>query len=107
VYLRDGEFIVGAVNDSVVAMGALRRTCDERVELKRLRVHPDYQGKGYGRQLFLFLEQRARELGFRVIHLDTTDRQTVAYRMYINSGYTEVRRRLWQGMMLIFLEKRL
>lgn len=106
-YLKDGEFIVGTIEGRIVAMGALRRSSAARAEIKRMRVHPDYQGKGYGQQVLAHLESRARTLGYEVLHLDTTTRQEVAQRLYLKNGYREVERKQWRGMTMIFYEKKL
>src|SRR4051794_8102088 len=46
VYLNNGgEFLVGEVPGRLVAMGALRRTAADKAEVKRMRVHPDSQGR--------------------------------------------------------------
>jgi hypothetical protein len=45
IYLKNrGVFLVGVYEGRVVAMGALRKSSDERAEIKRMRVHPDVQG---------------------------------------------------------------
>lgn len=38
-----GEFLVGLIDGKIVAMGALRPMTETIGEIKRLRVHPDYQ----------------------------------------------------------------
>jgi hypothetical protein len=44
IYLdRQGAFLVGECEGLLVAMGAFRRTSSTRAEIKRMRVHPDYQ----------------------------------------------------------------
>jgi len=49
VYLNNqGEFLLGEWDGMFVAMGGFRRTAPERAEIKRMRVHPDYQGRGFG-----------------------------------------------------------
>lgn len=85
-----GEFYVGTVAGRIVAMGGLQRLTDDMAELRRMRVHPDLQRRGLGRQMLSALEQRARELGFRKLTLDTTLRQTAAISLYTRSGYREV-----------------
>ena len=63
VYLKNrGEFLIGECHGQFVAMGALKRTSPERAEIKRMRVHPDYQGRGYGQLILDELEARARAL---------------------------------------------
>jgi len=73
VYLSNrGEFLIGECHGLFVAMGALKRTSPERAEIKRMRVHPDYQGRGYGQLILDELEARARALGYQTLHLDTS-----------------------------------
>ncbi|MBW7475175.1 GNAT family N-acetyltransferase [Paenibacillus oenotherae] len=91
-YLNSGgEFLVGTgVDGTVVAMGGLKRLGGDRAEIKRLRVHPSYQKLGYGQQLLTQLEQRAVELGFRSIYLDTLTNQTGAQKLFLNNGYAPI-----------------
>ncbi|MEJ7819469.1 MAG: GNAT family N-acetyltransferase [Rubrobacteraceae bacterium] len=108
VYLRNnGEFLVGVHDDRVVAMGALRRTSDERAEIKRMRVAPALQGRGFGQEILTALEERAAELDYTKLHLDTTTRQRAARHLYAKNGYCEVRRAaigLFEG---VFFERNL
>lgn len=100
-----GEFLVGVVDDGIVAMGAFRpidgteyvtnfgsERPDSTVELTRLRVDPDHQRRGYGRQLCAELEDRARSRGVAHIVLDTTAKQTAARRLYESLGFEETHR---------------
>ena len=58
-----GEFYVGTVGGRIVAMGGLQRLCDDRAELRRMRVHPDVQRRGLGRQMLSALEAAGNRLG--------------------------------------------
>jgi GNAT superfamily N-acetyltransferase len=107
VYLNaHGEFLVGSLEDRLVAMGALRQSSEHRAEIKRMRVYPDCQRKGFGQAILTALEQRAKELGYSTLHLDTTTVQEAAQRFYTKNGYIEVRRGQAHGFHLIFYEKR-
>ena len=65
VYLNNqGEFLIGEWNGIFVGMGALRRTNPERAQIKRMRIHPDYQGRGFGQIIYDELESRARAIGY-------------------------------------------
>jgi GNAT superfamily N-acetyltransferase len=93
VYLdQSGEFLVGVLDGEIVAMGALMRISPERAELKRMRVRPGLQGRGYGQALLAALHRRASELGYSALRLDTTVQQRVAQRLYLKNGYNEVGR---------------
>ena len=73
VYLDDGgEYIVGEIDGEIIAMGALKQVSDDTAEVKRMRVLPEHQRKGYGRIILEKLEERARELGYKILKLDTT-----------------------------------
>ena len=108
IYLNDGgEFVVGLLEGRVIAMGALRRSSQLRAEIKRMRVHPDCDRRGFGQAILTVLEQRARELGYNTLHLDTTTIQQAAQRLYAKNGYVEVARSQAHGFDLIFYEKKI
>lgn len=93
IYLNNrGEFLVGTIDNKIVAMGGLRKMTEDIVELRRMRVDPDFQRKGYGQIILDALEKRAKELGYKVIQLNTSVKQIPAQKFYIKNGYTEVRR---------------
>src|SRR5438552_2654642 len=93
---------------TIVAMGALRPSPRLRqAEIKRMRVDPKYQRRGLGREILLALEQRAAELGFRTVALDTTRQQEAAIELYRAHGYKEVRTGFVRGLEIIFMEKSL
>ena len=107
-YLQNqGEFLIGECDGEFVAMGAFRRTGPGRAEIKRMRVHPDYQGRGYGQLILTELETRARALGYQILHLDTSTLQLPAQRLYEKNGYHEVGRDNYQGIEVILYEKQL
>jgi len=96
-YLRNGgEFLIGECDGLFVAMGALKRTSPQRGEIKRMRVSPAYQGRGYGQRMLEELEARARTLGYQVLHLDTSLLQIPAQKLYEKNGFSEVGRDTYQ-----------
>jgi GNAT superfamily N-acetyltransferase len=86
-------------------MGALKHTSSERAEIKRMRVHPDYQGRGYGQLILDELETRARAVGYQTLHLDTSIFQIPAQRLYEKNGFREVGRDTYQQLEVILYEK--
>ncbi len=107
-YLNNkGEFLIGEWNGSIVAMGALRHTSSERAEIKRMRIHPDYQGRGFGQLILTELIVRARVLGYKTLHLDTSILQVPAQRLYEKNGFHEVGRASYQNLEVILYEKQL
>jgi len=108
VYLGGGgEFLVGVLQGRIVAMGALRRADAECAEIKRMRVHPDVQRRGYGSAILHALEARAVELGYRTLSLDTTTRQTAAHAFYRRHGYRDIGRDRYAEFELILYQKSL
>lgn len=97
-----GEFLVGTLDGRIVAMGALRPPewyitdlvdCgDVTAELKRLRVDPVHQRRGFGGAILDALTGRARELGYAEFVLDTTPGQTGAQRFFEANGFRRIGR---------------
>ena len=107
-YLNNrGEFLVGEWDGMFVAMGGLHRTTSERAEIKRMRVHPDYQGRGFGQLILDELETRARALGYKTLHLDTSVLQVPAQKLYEKNGFREVGRDFYNQLEVILYEKQL
>ena len=107
-YLNNqGEFLIGEWDGVFVAMGALRRTRPERAEIKRMRVHPDYQGRGFGQIILNELEARARTMGYKTLHLDTSVVQVPARKLYEKNGFREVGRDKYHDLEVILYEKQL
>ncbi len=107
-YLNNqGEFLIGELDSVFVAMGALRRTTPERAEIKRMRVLPDYQGRGFGQIILTELESRARELGYKTLHLDTGVVQVPAQKLYEKNGYRRVSTDHFGAVDVILYEKQL
>lgn len=108
LYLADGgEFLVGECMGRVVAMGALRRVSDGEAQVARMRVHPDYQRRGFGQAILARLEARAVELGYTTLTLETTVGQTAAKALYRKNGYVETRRTRVHGFDVLLFAKRL
>jgi ribosomal protein S18 acetylase RimI-like enzyme len=107
-YLNNqGEFLIGEWDGVFVAMGAFRRTGPERAEIKRMRVHPDYQGRGLGQIILSELEARARVMGYKTLHLNTSVVQAPARKLYEKNGYCEVGRDKYRDLEVILYEKNL
>ena len=90
----DGEdtFLVGTVDGTVVATGGYRRESETVAEVGHLRVDPDYQRRGYARELMTALETRAREDGIERFVLETHEDLPAATALYEALGYTVTKR---------------
>jgi GNAT superfamily N-acetyltransferase len=103
--LPGGEFLVLTEEQSLVGMGALRRVDATTGEVKRMRVRPDRQGRGYGRRILTELESTALQLELKRLILDTTERQEAATRLYASSGYHPFGTTIAAGLSSVVFEK--
>ena len=80
-------FIVAYVDDQAIGCGALRRHDPAAGEVKRMFVLPEYRGRGIAMTILAAIEQEAVRAGYRVMRLETGDRQPNAVRVYERAGY--------------------
>ncbi|UUC44967.1 GNAT family N-acetyltransferase [Flavobacterium cerinum] len=73
--------------DKVVGCGALKQYSDDKTEIKRMYVHPDFRGRGIAGEILKELEKWAMELFFSECILETGKKQIEAVRLYEKSGY--------------------
>jgi len=107
-YLKSGgEFLVGTIDGSVVAMGALKKLEAEKGEVRRMRVDPDFWRRGFAQAILERLEVRAKELGFKSLELDTFITQEASHFLYKKNGYKEFKREMGKlsGVECVFYRK--
>jgi ribosomal protein S18 acetylase RimI-like enzyme len=75
--------------DRVVGMGAVRKLEDGAGEIKRMYIKPELQGKGLGKEMMGRLEEKARELGYSTLRLDTAWFLEAAVHVYRRAGFVE------------------
>jgi len=79
--------------------------------MKRMFVYAQYHGKGIGRALVEELMREAKELGYRVMKLNTSTRQVEAQKLYESldfkrtSAYAAMPEKLMAW--LVFMERKL
>lgn len=75
--------------DRLTGCGALKQIDSRHGEIKSMRAHPDYRGKGAGKAILLHLIGQARESGFTQLNLETgsTDEFLAARRLYESHGF--------------------
>lgn len=84
-----GRFAVGYDADVPVACGALR-PFGERAEFKRIYVVPQRRGRGLAVAMMNFLEETARQAGYRAAVLETGSGQPEAIALYKKLGWQEI-----------------
>jgi DNA-binding MarR family transcriptional regulator/GNAT superfamily N-acetyltransferase len=85
-----GLLLVARLREEPIGCGALKFHENTVVELKRMWVAPQARGLGLGRRLLEALENKAREAGMTIIHLETNRTLIEAIELYRHSGYKEV-----------------
>ncbi|TDC93584.1 GNAT family N-acetyltransferase [Nonomuraea deserti] len=106
IYLAcGGDFLVGEVDSRVMAMGGLKPVDTCTAEICRLRVHPDFQRRGFGEAMLVTLQQRAVELGFERVRGDTTLNQEAALALYARHGWRELSRHKVGRLVVVNVEK--
>lgn len=81
------EAIVVYEDNKPIGGGAIRRYNDEDIELKRVFVHPECQGRGIGTELVSMLVEWATELGYKRIVLETGKILSEACAVYKKLGF--------------------
>ena len=82
VIVLDGETAAGCVG--------IKKFSKDICELKRLYVRPKYRKSGLGRHLTEMMIEKARQIGYRYMYLDTMPGLVSAVRMYERMGFYEI-----------------
>jgi len=82
-----GEILLAHAADVVVACGALRELEPGVGEIKRVYVRADHRGPGFGPRLTRALLERASELGYERVRVDTLPTMAAAIEFYQELGF--------------------
>ena len=88
---HDVTFYSVWAGDALAGCGALKQIEPGHGELKSMRAHPDYRGKGIGRAILDHLLDEARARGYARISLETGRPVPflAARRLYLANGFAE------------------
>ena len=82
--------VVESEAGEIVGTAAVRRLEPSVAEIKRMWVRPACQGHGLGRRLMDRCLEEARDLGYRIVRLDSERKMEAALHLYRSSGFTEI-----------------
>lgn len=86
----NGAMYVAEENGALAGCVALKDIGSGRCEMKRLYVRPEFRGRKLGLQLAAAIVQKAKEMGYYFMYLDThREAQKVAIEMYRKMGFVE------------------
>ena len=85
-----GRLYLAYWNGQLAGCIGLRKLDEERGELKRLYVRPDFRGRQIGEQMIRQILADAREVGYRHVLLDTLPFLHSAIRLYRKIGFREI-----------------
>ncbi|MET0291593.1 MAG: GNAT family N-acetyltransferase [Steroidobacteraceae bacterium] len=85
-----GGLLLATVDGVPAGCVALHALDDGSCEMKRMFVQPAFQGRGVGAALVTGIVERARQIGYRLMRLDTSYRQIEAQRLYARHGFRTV-----------------
>jgi GNAT superfamily N-acetyltransferase len=85
-----GRWLLAYRHRRAVGCAGLKRIDDRTAEIKRIYVTPDARGTGVAQALLRRLEQAAREVGYRVVRLDTGAKQPASVALFRSSGYEPI-----------------
>ncbi|MCG1035098.1 GNAT family N-acetyltransferase [Polaribacter sargassicola] len=92
--VKNADYYFIVFNNEIV--GNFRIIWDEKLEgisekkqvkLHRIYLHKKTQGNGIGKKILLWLENKSKEKGYKIIWLDAMDEQPQAFNFYKKQGY--------------------
>ncbi len=90
-YMQNGRFWCLFNNKILIGTVAIRKIDIENkvIELKRMFVLPEYQGRGCGRLLLEYAIDYAKKQQYNKIYLDTRKQFSAAQHLYRSCGFQE------------------
>lgn len=80
-------FLIGLINDTVVATGGIVWENDDTARIVRMSVKKEYRREGYASMILKALEKKAFDQGYKIIVLETTKTWQKAIAFYKKNNY--------------------
>ena len=87
----DGCILLAKDKEQIAGCVALRKMGEDICEMKRLYVRPEFRGKGIGRKLSVAIIDKARDIGYKYMRLDTVPAMKQAIALYRSLGFKEIK----------------
>ena len=104
--IRAGEVWVLAEGGEVLGV-LVMRPAEDHLFVDNVAVAPRHQGRGLGRELVAFAEERAKREGLGEVRLYTNEKMRENLAVYAKLGFEETGRGLGGGYRRVFMRKRL
>ena len=88
----EGDILFLKVDGIIACMARFDKFDDGIGFVHNVWTNPNYRRRGYASQLMSFVEDKAREYGYRFLRLDHGGFNVPAHRMYENLGYKKIDR---------------
>lgn len=85
-----GKLLLANYESKLAGCVALRMISTKICEMKRLYVKPSFRHKGIGKTLANYIICYGRELGYKIMRLDTINTMIEANSLYKNLGFKEI-----------------
>ncbi len=85
-----GCLLIALYEGRAVGCVALREFGDGVCEMKRLYTKPEFRGLGIGKALAEAIVEEGRQLGYRLMRLDTLASMLAAQRLYTSLGFKRI-----------------
>lgn len=85
-----GTILLAFHTNKPIGVVALKKWANTCCEMKRLYVIPEFRNEKVGEQLVLKLLDKAKELGYVSMKLDTLERLIPAVKLYRRLGFVEI-----------------
>ena len=81
-------FVIARENEAAVGCGAFRELSSDTAEIKRMYARK--KSSGIGIRILAYLEDRAKEFGYKKVVLETRRCNTKAVNFYLNNEYNVI-----------------
>lgn len=88
--LPKGCLILVFENTTAIGCAAIREFENGTAELKRMYLKPAYRGRGISKKLLQLMFEKAVELGYTTMRLDTLPQMKEALKLYRQFGFKEI-----------------